>query len=138
MSKFQVFPVTITGINVSERNVQPPNFKSAVDKVGITIQQTNVIDRDGNNVVVPEGTWLNGVCPPGKMDNLAVGQTVEISISTKPKNDGGFWYNFNYYPEKEPTAAPAPAPVAPQEDFVTREEFQAAIKGLEDKIDGIF
>lgn len=139
MSKV-TFPVTITGINVTDRSVKLPSGKGPFDKFGITIRETNVIDENGQNIIIPQGAWLNGLSSPGKADTLSVGTVVPISISAKPKADGGgFWYNFVYFPKDvqptqaqavaaqpapvaaAPVAQPAPAPV----NVVTREEFDA-------------
>jgi len=147
MSQRVTFPVTITGMNVTERNTKLPTGKGPFDKVGITIQQTNVIDEAGQNLVIPEGTWLNGLCPPGKMDELAAGSTVAISISAKAKGDGTFWYNFGYFPPQDttqvPTAATVPGPAAtpvppaPGPDYVTRAELDDAVQKLEAQITAV-
>lgn len=141
MNERVTFPVTITGMNVTERNAKLPTGKGPFDKVGITIQQTNVIDETGQNLVIPEGTWLNGLCPPGKMDQLSSGSTVPVSISAKSKGDGTFWYNFGYFPKDAPAAVatppaqPTPPPQqAPAGDFVTRQEFNDAVQRLENQI----
>lgn len=145
MSQRVTFPVTITGKNVTETNVKLPTGKGPFDKVGITIQQTNVIDENGQNLVIPAGSWLNGICPPTKMDDVVAGHTIPVSISAKPKNDGTFWYNFAFFPsEPAPTPAPvvAPAPItqptpAPASDTVGRAEFQAAIDNLQSQITAV-
>lgn len=131
MSKV-TFPVTITGINITERNVTPPRFRAPVDKAGITIQQTNLIDQEGKNIVIPVGAWLNGAAKVGSLDSVSVGTTIEVSISAKPKGDGTFWYNFNYYPET--AKAPTLATTNPNIKYVTEEVFLAEISRLDDKI----
>lgn len=141
------FPVTITGMNITERNVE--GRYGSQDKVGITIQQTNVIDENGQNLVIPEGAWLNGFTPSGKMDQVTIGHTIPIQIKTKVNPNGGFYYNFGYYPKDgtpsqtptPATAAPAattPSPVAPTPEYVTKEEFHAAISELREQIDPAF
>lgn len=134
MSK-QTFPVTITGMNITERNVTPPRFKSPIDKAGITIQEVNVTDENGSQLVIPTGTWINGAAKVGSLDNVSVGSTIEVSISAKPKGDGTFWYNFSYYPKLQ-TTAPA-APTQPVGEYVTVADFQKAISNLQDQINDI-
>lgn len=138
MSKV-TFPVTITGMNITERGVEGRYGKQ--DKVGITIQQTNVIDENGQNIVVPAGAWLNGFCPEGAMNAVSVGSTIEVQIKTKAKGDGTFYYNFGYYPKAAPapvapapTTAPAPAPTT---EYVTVADFQTAIQQLQSQIDDL-
>lgn len=142
MSKV-TFPVTITGMNITERGVEGRYGKQ--DKVGITIQQTNVIDENGQNTIVPAGAWLNGFCPEGAMNAVSVGSTIEVQIKTKAKGDGTFYYNFGYYPKTAPTApvaapvaqaTPAPQP-APTTEYVTMADFQAAIQQLQSQIDDL-
>jgi len=129
MSKFTAFPVTITGMNITERNLE--GKYGAQDKLGITIQEANVTDRNGEALVIPEGAWLNGFCPAGSMDQIGTGQIVEVQMSMKESN-GNTYYNFQYYPEKSPVAAPAQvaaqaAPVTQEANPVTREEFNALV-----------
>jgi hypothetical protein len=147
MSNKVTFPVTVTGMNITERNVE--GKFGLQDKAGITIQETNVIDEGGNNIVIPAGAWLNGFTPAGALDAVAVGHTIAVQIRTKANPNGGFYYNFSFYPPKvatpaAPAAAVAPAPVAgevmapmainpahmapeaePVGQPVTREEFDA-------------
>lgn len=116
MSAKVTFPVTITGMNITDRGVA--GKYGPQDKAGLTIQQTNVIDEAGQNVVIPEGAWLNGFAPQGALDAVSVGSTIELQIRTKPNPTGGFYYNFGYYPKNAAPAAPAapaaaPAPAAP-------------------------
>ena len=148
------FPVTITGMNITERGVE--GKYGPQDKAGITIQEANVIDENGQNVTIPAGSWLNGFTPAGALNTVAVGQQISIQIKTKPNPNGGMYYNFGYYPTAapaptvatpqaapvaQPTAAPVaqpetPAPVAtPQGEFATVADLELAVQGLQNQID---
>ena len=145
------FPVTITGMNITERGVE--GKYGPQDKAGITIQEANVIDENGQNVTIPAGSWLNGFTPAGALNTVAVGQQISIQIKTKPNPNGGMYYNFGYYPTAAPVApatpvaqspvapvaqpeAVAPAPVAtPQGEFATVADLELAVQGLQNQID---
>ena len=128
-------------MNITERNIA--GKFGTQDKGGITIQQTNVIDENGQNLVIPEGSWLNGFCSSGAFDTVAVGSTIPITIRTKPNPNGGMYYNFGYYPKgaaaapatAQPAAAPAPAPQpAPTTEYATKAELNEALESLQNQI----